>query len=109
MGRVYDALRRAGTDRARSLPQLVSYQIQHLAAKSALTASSPRRQQIEEQLFSVSSILARAEDAGEKFSVHCAHCECIRRDGTPRRNSLACCWGNFGRCQAGARQRSRLL
>ena len=92
MGRVYDALRRSGATEPG-----VPFQGQPSESQNSGEGRGPRivpsAQQIEEHL----------------YSVHCAHCECTRRDGTPHRNGLACCWGNFERCQAGARQKFRLL
>lgn len=59
-------LQRIGTQGTRRIRACFEprHRVHHLAAKAALIASFPSAQQIEEQLFSASSILDRMDDAG---------------------------------------------
>src|SRR5712691_9011985 len=78
MGRVYDALKRGAAESRASLPR----QPQDYAFRGEVRNHRmlPSAKQIEEQLFSVSSILARAETAvkSSAFTAHTANAS----DGT---------------------------
>src|SRR6266550_3718800 len=74
MGRVYDALRRAGANEPGVSPQPQSSESQ-LRGEGRNSRILPSAKQIEEQLFSVSSILAGAENAvrSSAFTAHTAN------------------------------------
>src|SRR2546423_13609424 len=74
MGRVYDALRRAGATESGTSSQLQSSESQ-FRGEGRNSRILPSAKQIEEQLFSVSSILTGAEDAvrSSAFTAHTAN------------------------------------
>lgn len=87
MGRVYEALRRAGVDQSPIPLRRVSHQFSTGAEEDftrRVHRYVPASQQIEAELFRI-SIRDQAEHSVKKFSVHCAHCVRIRWDGTPQR------------------------
>ena len=88
MGRVFDAMRRhSATDNGTAAK--ATRENQSAVTTARAVTGLPSAEQIEEQLLSGSSIMSVPGQDGAKFSVHCAHCGCTRRVGTPRRNSFA--------------------